>query len=143
MQEKAAIKAAKNNILQLCIFMLFLYSENESENSAEKLWLVDHDYFHMYPPLFADDESENYDGTRQNSHNKRLRTNHCDNHSKPESRKIIAESAAAPPASSHKNTTTAVFVTDRIGCLLHTMAVLIFCYSCQSLISLTSLYIVT
>lgn len=89
--------------------MLFLYSENESENSAEKFWLVDHDNFHKHPPLFADDESENYDGTRQNSHNKRLRTNHCDNHSKPESRKIIAESAAAPPASSHKNTTTAFF----------------------------------
>lgn len=43
--------------------MLFLYSENESENSAEKFWLVDHDYFHMYPPLFAYDEAENNDGT--------------------------------------------------------------------------------
>lgn len=63
MQEKAAIKAAKNHILQLCIFMLFFYSENESENSAEKFWLVDHDYFHMYPPLFAYDEAENNDGT--------------------------------------------------------------------------------
>ncbi len=63
-------------------------------------------------PLFADDESENYNGAGKNGDNKGFRTNHCNDHSEPECRKIETESTAAPPASSHKNTTTAFFAAE-------------------------------